>query len=98
MDREVKPVNPLPASGLKSHNRINMSFSLSLDSLDALISAAVQLGAELVNGWSDEERRLVRKTTAVAVPLDKLRDLIASGADPLGEAYCRIRNGDERTR
>src|ERR1039458_4132437 len=81
---------------MKSHNRINMSSSLSLDSLDALISAAVQLGAESVDGWSEEERKLVGKTPTVVVPLGELRDLIASGADPLGDAYCLIRNGEER--
>lgn len=96
MGREVKRSDPLPVPGSKSHNRINMSSSLSLDSLDAVISAAVQLGAESVDGWSDEERRLIGKTKPVAVPLADLRAMIASGGDPLGEAYCRIRNGEER--
>ena len=73
-----------------------MSSSLSLDSLDTVISAALQLGAESVDGWSDEERRLAGKTKRVAVPLGDLREMIASGCDPLGEAYCRIRNGKER--
>lgn len=96
MGREEKRSNPLFEPGSKSRAPVTMSPSFSLDSLDAVISAAVQLGAESVNGWSDEERRLVGNTKSVTAPLDELRDLVASGEDPLGEAYCRIRNRDER--
>ncbi|MHB8262937.1 MAG: Eco57I restriction-modification methylase domain-containing protein [Acidimicrobiales bacterium] len=68
----------------------------TLDSLDALVSAALQLGAESVDGWSAEERALVKRTSLAPVAVDKLRDRIASGSDPLGDAYYRIRNGEER--
>jgi len=71
-------------------------FAASLTSIDALISAAVQLGAETVDRWSPEEAALAVQTEPAAVPLSELRDAIASGLDPLGEAYCRIRNGEER--
>jgi hypothetical protein len=56
----------------------------------------MQLGADSVDGWSTKERALVKRTPFVAVPVAELRELIASGGDPLGDAYCRIRNGDER--
>ena len=72
----------------------------ALDSLGAVISAAIQLGAESVDGWSKEERALVRtllrRTDPVKVPVTELREQIASGADPLGDAYCRIRNSEAR--
>jgi len=67
-----------------------------LDSLDALVSAALQLGAESVPGWSDDERALVTGVSHVSVPTDVLREQIVSGADPLGDAYCHIRNGEQR--
>jgi adenine-specific DNA-methyltransferase len=67
-----------------------------LSSIDALVSAAFQLGAEDVAGWSGEERRLAKATPTAAVDVAELRDSIAAGQDPLGEAYCRIRNGEER--
>ena len=68
----------------------------SLNSLDAIVSAALQLGAESVDGWSDAERKLAKRAASVAVDVGSLRDEIADGGDPLGEAYCRIRNGEER--
>lgn len=67
-----------------------------LSSIDALVSSALQLGAEDVAGWSDEERRLAKATPTVPVDVDELREQITAGCDPLGEAYCRIRNGEER--
>jgi adenine-specific DNA-methyltransferase len=68
----------------------------TLDSLDALVSAALHLGAESVAGWSDEERALVKRTPVVDEHVEHLRERIAAGADPLGDAYCRIRSGEER--
>ncbi|MGH9304662.1 MAG: Eco57I restriction-modification methylase domain-containing protein, partial [Acidimicrobiales bacterium] len=67
-----------------------------LSSIDALVSAAVQLGAKDVGGWSGEERLLAKATPTAAVDLDELREQITAGGDPLGEAYCRIRKGEER--
>ncbi len=84
-----------PRPGVKPHNRSDMA-SFPLDSLDALVNAAVQLGAEQVAGWSEEETALVKSTPRLTVPVDELRDWIASGADPLGDAFCRLRSGDER--
>lgn len=72
------------------------SSSDALDSIDALLSAALQLGASEVQGWSDEERALAKRAPTPSVDVAPLRALIKDGGDPLGEAYCRIRNGDER--
>lgn len=91
----TKPGMTCPASGRKPHNRSDMSPWLP-DSLDSLIGAAVQLGAEEVAGWSAEETALVKRAAPTEAPVDELRDLIASGCDPLGDAYCRLRRGDER--
>lgn len=67
-----------------------------LSSIDALLSAALQLGAEDVGCWSDEERVLANGTPMVAVAVDELREKIMAGLDPLGEAYCLIRNSEKR--
>ncbi len=96
MQRVMDCPEPCPSRSVKPHNRSNMSSLSPLDSLDALVSAALQLGAESVDGWSTEERALVKRTPLVPVAVDELRHQIASGSDPLGEAYCRIRNGEER--
>jgi hypothetical protein len=68
----------------------------ALDSLDSLICAAIQLGAENVDGWSKGEAVLAKKASCVRIPVKGLRDEITSGGDPLGDAYCRIRNAEER--
>src|SRR5690242_6145876 len=68
----------------------------ALVTLDALISATLQLGADTVDGWSQQEGRLAAQTPHVPLPLDDIQDAIASGSDPLGTAYCRIRGGTER--
>jgi len=69
---------------------------LPLSSIDALVSAALQLGAEHVAGWSHEERAIAQTTAISPVDVDGLRDQITAGGDPLGEAYCCIRNRRER--
>jgi hypothetical protein len=65
-----------------------------------LVAAALALGAHEVPSWSEQETSLARETEKVA-PLGKallsmLRDLIRSGSDPLGEAFCAIRSAAER--
>jgi len=68
----------------------------ALATLEALISATLQLGADTVDGWSRQEARLAAQTPHVPLPLDDIQDAIASGFDPLGDAYCRIRGSSER--
>lgn len=67
-----------------------------LPTLDTLISATLQLGADTVGGWSQQEAKLAAQTPRLPLPLDDIRDAIASGLDPLGDAYCLIRSGTER--
>ena len=67
-----------------------------LDSLELLISAAIQLGAEEVDGWSRVERQLAARQGSHRLPIADLRDLIRSGADPLGDAYCLVKKSEER--
>jgi adenine-specific DNA-methyltransferase len=69
---------------------------LPLSSIDALLSAALQLGAEDVAGWSDEERRLAKTIPMLDLDIAELREQIRAGLDPLGDAYCQIRNSKER--
>lgn len=72
------------------------SLSGHLGSVEAIVSAAVQLGAQEVAGWSARERALVSSVPHVALPLRTISAAIAGGLDPLGEAYCRVRSGKER--
>ena len=65
-----------------------------------LLAAAIALGANEVKPWSEAESNLAR-TSAPDVRMTKaklsiLRDLIRSGFDPLGEAFCTLRSPAER--
>jgi methylase of polypeptide subunit release factors len=68
----------------------------SRDCVDGLVTAALWLGAESVAGWSDEETALVARSARARVDVAHLREQIAAGGDPLGEAFCRLRSSDER--
>ena len=64
-----------------------------------LIAAAIALGAESVKPWSEQEISLAARVAHV--PIDKkliaeLRELIISGYDPLGEAFCVLRSAETR--
>src|SRR5262245_36054328 len=70
-----------------------------LTSQRELISAAMQLGAETVAGWSPEETALV---TGLANGRDNPREIedlraqIRGGDDPLGSAFINLRAPSER--
>jgi adenine-specific DNA-methyltransferase len=77
--RRVPSPDP-PASGLASEA--------------ALLGAALALGARDVSGWSAAETDLARSLAPARPPtavIAGLRRAIAEGADPLGEAFCRLR-------
>ena len=64
-----------------------------------LVAAALALGAETVKPWSDQESALAIAAKRTAFPkrhLAILRELICSGYDPLGEAFCTLRSADIR--
>jgi adenine-specific DNA-methyltransferase len=82
--------------GVISEHPLMKPAPLPLDSLDALIGAAVALGARSVEGWSPAESQLIRRSPKIAVPVTELRELIKRGHDPLGDAYCRIRSSGDR--
>jgi hypothetical protein len=66
----------------------------TLTSETALLGAALALGAREVPGWSPAENALARAldpSPPAAAVLRRLRARIAAGADPLGEAFCRLR-------
>jgi hypothetical protein len=66
------------------------------DSVPGLVSAALQLGAGRVAGWSREEEELARAVPARPVNVSELVDLVRSGHDPLGDAFCTVRTPDAR--
>ena len=82
------------------------------EGLPALVTAAVSLGAEQVAGLSGAERELAAASAAgsagrgrPAAPFpgtgegrnsDAIREQIAAGADPLGDALCAARAAAER--
>ncbi|HBL32180.1 MAG TPA: SAM-dependent methyltransferase [Acidobacteria bacterium] len=59
----------------------------------ALAAVAATLGARGVAGWSAPEEALVAEAPPVAPDLlHRIRAAIQGGEDPLGEAFCRLRN------
>jgi adenine-specific DNA-methyltransferase len=62
-----------------------------------IISAAAGLGADQVKPLSDAERALLQiASTMEEGKLAKLRNAIHAGADPLGDAFCRLRTAERR--
>ncbi len=71
----------------------------SLTSISSLLGAAVALGAERVPAVSPAERQLVAASAAIPPSpsiVDRLRQRIRAGGDPLGDAFCRLRTPGER--
>ncbi len=68
-----------------------------IDGETDLIGLALALGAGDVPNWSDAEKKTAARAVSVPAATVKLcRDAIASGEDPLGEAFCRLRSPAER--
>jgi hypothetical protein len=70
-----------------------------LASEPALLGAALALGARDVPGWSAAEAALARELDPPRPPealVRALRARIGEGADPLGEAFCRLRPPEVR--
>jgi hypothetical protein len=64
-----------------------------------LVSAAIALGADAIEPWSDAEIALARTVAITELgksKLSALRDLIRGGDDPLGEAFCTLRSAAKR--
>lgn len=64
-----------------------------------LVAAAVALGAETVKPWSEQEASLASRSAQVSLDkrfIAELRELIVSGFDPLGEAFCVLRSTETR--
>lgn len=62
-----------------------------------LISAALQLGARTVAGWSRTEETLSTDVAAYAdAAARRLRKQIKAGGDPIGEAFCYLRSAEDR--
>ncbi|MEU3311569.1 N-6 DNA methylase [Streptomyces sp. NPDC006662] len=64
--------------------------------LSSLVSVALDLGAEQVPGWSDKEKELANQTAAGGGDVAAIADLIQAGLDPLGDAFCSIRDAESR--
>jgi adenine-specific DNA-methyltransferase len=62
-----------------------------------LISAALQLGARSVSGWSREESALARNVAPYSEHATRrLQTQIQGGGDPVGEAFCYLRTPETR--
>lgn len=66
----------------------------------ALAAIALALGAEQLGPLAGEEAKLARQSSAAKLPprgvMDKIKELIHEGHDPLGEAFCALRAPEER--
>jgi hypothetical protein len=64
---------------------------------ELLLSAALQLGAADVSGWSDAEQELSRDAATVDKKVvSSLRDQIRAGEDPLGTLFGQLRSPEQR--
>ena len=71
----------------------------ALTSESLLVGAAIALGARDVPGWSDAETAAAEALGAASPPhavLAALRAGVAEGADPLGAAFCLLRDPERR--
>ena len=63
-----------------------------------LASAALALGANRIDGFSAQELALANSEKAPTRPtLRALTGLIRAGHDPLGDAFCALRNASQKT-
>jgi len=63
----------------------------------SLVSAALQLGARTIAGWSREEESLAAGATALSSKtVARLRERIVANEDPLGEMFAELRTQKER--
>lgn len=87
-------------SGVVSAPWNNRSVSASaLDSANALVGAALALGAQRVQGWSSDETALLARLAPekpTRARLIALREAVNDGADPLGDAFSALRSPEER--
>src|ERR1039457_7159092 len=91
--------NPLPQLTGKQQHLWN-EFEATFPTERELVRAALALGAGEVKPWSEAEIALACTAERMG-PLTKdklayLRELIRSGDDPLGEAFCTLRSPAER--
>jgi len=75
---------------------VGQDVRVPIDSIDALVGAALALGADRIRGWSAAERALAAGTPRARVAVGELRDRVRAGEDPLGEAFARIRGAETR--
>ena len=61
-----------------------------------LISAALELGARNVAGWSPEETELAKNIAPYADDVARLTKQIRDGEDPIGDAFCYLRPAETR--
>jgi adenine-specific DNA-methyltransferase len=74
---------------------------ITFEAEEALAAAAVRLGAAQVAGWSAAEQGLADAARPGPAPDDagqasQIRDRILAGEDPLGDAFCRLRDPARR--
>ncbi|GAA2606285.1 Eco57I restriction-modification methylase domain-containing protein [Streptomyces axinellae] len=62
----------------------------------SLVRVALDLGAEQVPGWSEEEKELANKAATGGGDVAAIADLIQAGLDPLGDAFSSIRGAESR--
>jgi adenine-specific DNA-methyltransferase len=62
-----------------------------------LLGLALALGAREVRGWSAAEEKLTRRLPTVSpLQVQRVRERILAGQDPLGELFCSLRPPAER--
>jgi len=90
----------------QSLSKLGLSKAERLDDLSKvfpsekhLVSAAIALGAKNVRQWSPLEIDLAAKASSIETSkplIATLKEMISSGRDPLGNAFCYLRSSEER--
>lgn len=82
---------------LSGQQPVRVNFNGILSEADLIVSA-IALGAENVGRWTQQETVFVSSSIDARISKKQvatLRDLIRSGHDPLGEAFCALRSSEE---
>ncbi len=87
----------LQLSGRQQHLRND--FESVFSSEKDLVAAALALGAEDIGPLSEQEITLAKTAKSISLSkqkLSKIKELIRSGYDPLGDVFCTLRSSEER--
>ncbi len=79
----------------------DLPYARFVQSIDhqSLLAVALRLDARTVPGWSEEEEQLAKCAGSVSEAIvERIRQFILCGRDPLGDVFCNLRPPAQRRR